>query len=87
MEYYSEYTDAMKPNEFHVRNSDIIELKQSRILFDNYRLHCEQTGRILANTTGQRIIQWRLNYNCFTLLRENLKSIFLELDTKGEQKI
>jgi hypothetical protein len=32
---------------------------------------------------GSPIVQWRLNYNCFTLIRESLKNIFVELDSKG----
>ncbi len=87
MDYYSEYSENLNPNTFVVVKKDEIELKQNRILFDNYKLHYGQTGRVLMNLNGilpgSPIVQWRLNYNCFTLIRESLKNIFVELDSKG----
>jgi hypothetical protein len=85
MEYYCESIENLKTNSYVVRN-DTIELKQNRLLFDNYKLNYQQIGRILPNLNGvsssQTIIQWRLNYNCFYLIRENLK--IFELETKSK---
>ena len=87
MEYYCESIENLKLNSYDVRN-DTIELKQNRLLFDNYRLNYQQIGKIFTNlngiSSGQSIVQWRLNYNCFHLIREHLK--IFELETKGEYK-
>ena len=86
MEYYSEYIDIddLSQDNFSINNlKNEIELKNIRKLFDNYKLQIGQKGRLLVNHNGiipgQRVIQWKLNYNCFTLIRETSHKILVNL--------